>query len=178
MNENVLIANLLTVLHAGFASRSITVGIKQNYQPTQQGAPSAPTVFLHKINDNQYGYPGRKDAWNTGLAVMQHTENQWIETTFQVNATAIQDPANTTQLTSGDYVKTAARILGSDAAVTSLAALGIGILRIQKIRNTQFVDEKAQNEASPSFDFTVSYQDVETTSEPSTAILTGTIAVI
>lgn len=171
MNENVLIANLITVIKAGLAARSISVGIKQSYQPQQQGAPSAPTIFLHKIADNEYGFPQRKDAWNDTTNTMEHTENQWIETTFQVNATATQNPSNTTQLTAGDYVKAVGRILGSDVAVTALQALGIGILRIQKIKNTFFTDEKAQYEASPSLDFTVSYLYSETTTEPSTTKL-------
>lgn len=176
MNDNVLIANLIAVIGAGLAARSIAVGIKQSYQPQQQGAPTAPTIFLHKIADSEYGFPQRKDAWNDTTQTMQHTESQWIETTFQVNATATQDPANTTQLTAGDYVKAVGRILGSDVAVTALTALGIGILRIQKIKNTFFTDEKAEYEASPSFDFTVSYLYSETTTEPSATKLVGTVS--
>jgi hypothetical protein len=175
MNENVAIANLISVITAGFAARAVTVGIKQSYQPVQQGAPSLPTIFLHKISDNEYGFPQRKDVWNATSGAMNHTENQWIETTYQVNATTTQDPSNTTQLTAGDYVKTTARILGSDVAVVALTALGIGIMRIQKITNTFFTNERSQHEASPSFDFTISYVFSEMTVEPSATTLVGTV---
>lgn len=176
MTENQLIANLFTIIKTGFASRSISVGMKQSYQPTQQGAPIGPVVFLHKIADNEYGYPQRIDVWNSQTEEMEHTETQNVETTFQVNATCTQIPANTTQLTAGDYVKTAARILGSDTTVVALKALGIGIYRIQKITTTRFTDERAQYEPSPSFDFTVRYQTVETTTLPSAATLAGTVS--
>lgn len=178
MTENQLIASLIVVIKAGFTSRAISVGIKQSHQPTQQGAPTAPTVFLSKISDAEYGYPERLDVFDTVSGAMRHTENQRYDKTFQVNATATQDPANVTQLTAADYVQTASRILGSDVAVTALAALGIGILRIKAIRNTYFTDERGQYEAVPSFDFTVTYADRETTTIPSTTTLVPTLKFI
>lgn len=178
MNDNLLIANVIAVLKTGFQSRSISVGIKQNYQPTQQGSPSGPAVFLHKIADKLYGFPERLDRWNANTASMDHTENQLLETTYQVNATAIQIPSNTTQLTSGDYLRIAARILGSDAAVKTLKDNGISVRRIMALRVTTFTDEKGQYEAEPSFDFTVGHLETETTTVTSTDVVVETIAVI
>lgn len=175
MTENELIANLFTVINAGLASRGISVGMEQSYQPTQQGTPSTPCIYLHKISDSEYGFPGKNNTYDKTNLVMVHTETQILETTFQVNATAAQDPSNITQLTSGDYVKAVARILGSDAAVVALQTLGIGIYRIQKITNTYFRDEREQNEASPSFDFTVTYATTETTIIQSTTVIAGSI---
>lgn len=175
MTENELVANLFGVLKAGFATREISVGMQQNYQPRTEGAPSGPCIFFHKITDNEYGFPGRSNAYSVETQTMVHTETQIIETTFQVNAQSPVDPYNTTQLLPGDYVKIAARIFGSDAARVALLAFGIGIYRIRKITNTFFRDERAENEASPSFDFTVTYPSTETTVVGSTNVLTGNI---
>lgn len=178
MTENELVATVVSVLAAGFSARSISVGIQQAYQPTQQGAPSAPCVLFHKVGDNEYGFPERTNKYDAENNVMVHTETQIMEITFQIEATATQDPTNTTQLTAGDYVKYAARILGSDATVVALAALSIGIYRIQKIGNTFLKNDFGRFEASPTFDFTLTYPQTETTQIPSTEVVIGNIFVI
>jgi hypothetical protein len=177
MTDNQLVAALIAAISAGLQAQAISVGIEQNYQPTQQGAPSAPYVILHKIGDVKYGSPALADVYNTETEVMTHTETQIFETTYQVGAVAIQNPANVNSLTAADYVAAVSLALNSQTAIIGLAAQGIGMLRIRAIRQTFFRDEKGLFEAAPSFDFTVSHTRQIASVEPSTDSLVGTFNV-
>jgi hypothetical protein len=169
MNDNPLIAALIATVAAGMTAQGITVGIKQAYQPTQQGAPSTPYVLLHKVADKRYGWPERANAYNATTGVMTHTETVWLETTYQVDAIARQVSTDTTGLTAADYLKAVARTLQSDVAIESLEAQGIGILRIDKFQQTYWTDDRGQNETNPMFTFVVTHSDVLTNTVGSTA---------
>lgn len=68
MLDNALIALLITTLNTGLASiGQSSILVKQANQPTQQGANSAPTVYLSKIADRMYGYPLVVDIANVPL---------------------------------------------------------------------------------------------------------------
>lgn len=157
MTDNDLIKLILTILNAGFAAQGLTVTVRQSFQPTKQGIYNGAQVFFTKISDVRYGYLNRKDVYNADISQFDHVESQKYESTFQVNALCIQDPANINSLTASDYVNLAASIMQSDYARSVLMASNIGILRITAVRNPQFVDDKDRFEASPSFDFTLTY---------------------
>jgi hypothetical protein len=154
MTDNQIYAALISIISANLAAQSISVGIKQSYQPRQQGAPSAPTIFLHKLGDKAYGFPVRNDVY-VSPGVTAHTETQNWETTFQVNALAIQNPSNLTQLTASDYLKATQLSLASESGIIALNLAGLSLLRITTIKQTDFKDEQSRWETDPSFDFTV-----------------------
>lgn len=163
MKDNPLIQLLISTIQDGLNARSIVASVQQSYQPTQQGAPSTPTVTIVKITDKRYGWTKRVATFDINSDLTTHTETQVIETGFQVNAYAIQDPANTTQLTASDYLKSVAMILQNSAVIASLFAQTVGILRIDAIRNVKWTDDRVRYEDNPSFDFMVSHEDVDTT---------------
>ena len=134
--------------------------VKQSFQPTQQGVPTAPTVFIHKIMDNRFGFPQEAYKWNEGLQRMVNTTTEIMRTTYQVNALFIQDPANTVQLTAGDLVNASAQILQSDFMVEILRENGIGLERVTQITTTYFQDDRDRHETSPSFDFTITHKNI------------------
>ena len=113
-----------------------------------------------------YGYVERKDQWIEEDEIMRHTESQWYETVFQVDALAIQDPSNVTQLTASDIVNYVSSILQSDVALGTFKGQGVGILRITDIRNTPFVDDRDRFEYMPSFDFTLTHEQVIISESP------------
>lgn len=171
MLDNQLIALVISIIKTGLTGLDlgVVIGVKQAYQPTQQGTPVENTVLLHKIGDHRYGYPLRKDEWipdTDGSGVMTHTESQWYETTFQIDALAIQSPSNVTSLTASDIVNYVAAILQSDTALGALKAQGVGILRITEIRNVPFVDDRDRFEYHPSFDFTLTHEQVIISESP------------
>lgn len=175
MNDNPLIGNLITVIQTGLTVQGLSVGIQQAYQPQEEGSPSAPVILLHKIGDKRYGWPKRSDVFNSDTGIMTHTELELMETTYQCDALAIQNPSNVTQLTAADYLKSVAMVLQSDACVTSLEMLGIGILRIQQIKQTYFQDDKGRFEASPMFEFTVTHTNTLSQVINSTSTVTAGI---
>ena len=126
-------------------------------QPTQQGIPTAPTVFFFKVSDKRYGFLQRTDRWDTLLQEMVHTELQPYETTFQVSTLVLQSPATPNQYTASDLCNEVSSIMQSDNARDILYNNNIGILRVTDISNGYFVDDRDNFEASPSFDFVLTH---------------------
>lgn len=159
MTDNELIQLFLPIINAGLIADNYTdVAVKQNYQPTQQGANSQATVYFFKVNNRRYGFLGRRDVWDSINNKMVHTEAQYMECTFQVSALVRQSPCNISY-TASDLVNEVASIMQSDNTRAILNSSGVGILRVTDVRNPYFVDDKDQFEASPSFDFTLTFED-------------------
>lgn len=167
MRDNELIKLIIATINGAKATFGIgAVKVKQSYQPTQQGANSDPTAYLFKVSDKRYGFNKRQEIWDQTTATMEHQEIQIYETTFQVNALAIQDPSNVNSLTASDIVNAIAAIIQSDYALSEFKKNGVGILRVTDIRNPYFIDDKNRHEASPSFDFTLTHKQTFTTASP------------
>ena len=65
MLDNQLFPLILGVLQTGMTALGQgAVLIQQNYQPTQQGTPSQPTLFVNKVSDYRLGAPYQESAWN------------------------------------------------------------------------------------------------------------------
>lgn len=153
------------LLVAGFAATTtppspIPTGleVKQANQPTQQGVPVGPVIFMTKLPDNRYGFRGTSDIWDAEAQKKYHTETQQYESTFQLNCLITQDPTDTAQPTQIDVLNYAAYIMQSDATIRTLQAQGIGIERVSQIRQTPFQDERDRFEYSPSFDFVLTHK--------------------
>jgi hypothetical protein len=158
MTDNGLIRLFLPIINSALlADGYIDVITQQSNQPTMQGINSKNTVFFYKIGDHRYGFTGKYDKWNIINNTMTHTELQVYETTFQVSALALQNPLTPFQYTASDLVNEVASIMQSDLTIDTLMAQNVGILRITDIVNPYFFDDRDNFEASPSFDFTLTY---------------------
>lgn len=165
--EKQLFAAIRSEILAGFVLLSISgIAVKQAYQPTQQGAPVNPTVFMTLVSHRRIGSVSRFDTYDTEILAMVHAEKQQYETTFQINALATQNPPDTAQLTAGDIINNVAYILQSSSAIVSLQAQDIGILRITDVRNPQFNLDRDQFQSSPSFDITFTHKLIVTSQIP------------
>ncbi len=166
MRDNELIQVFLPIINDGLTAQGFTdVTVRQSYQPTQQGASSGPSVYFYKLYDRRYGFLKRENIFNADDHVMEHIETQFYETTFQVAAWSIQDPSDIDSVTASDLANIVAGIMQSDSARLTLADNDIGILRVTDVTNPYFVDDKGRNEASPSFDFTLTHRQVVVTEE-------------
>ena len=167
MTDNDLIRLFLPIINAGLAADGFTgVVAKQANQPTQQGINTGPTVYFYKLGDHRYGFLGRFDEWDTLNSIMVHTETQYYESTFQVSALALQNVHNPNGYTASDLVNEVASILQSDYARDRLMLSNVGILRVQDIVNPYFLDDRDQFEASPSFDFVLTYKQTRVSTDP------------
>ena len=159
MNDNDVIAALIVALRVGLDLKNLqNVLIKQNYQPRDIGTPSQPTIFLHKIMADRYGFPSRKDVFNESTRLFDHTEAIWRTPTFQLDGLSTQDPANINSLTASDIVETAADVLQSQAFQEALIVDRIGIQRITSVRENYFTNDRERFQQNPSFDFILTYR--------------------
>lgn len=145
--------------------------IKQAFQPINIGANSQPTAYLYKIGDHRFGFPDKADNWDSVNQIMVHTETQNYETTFQISFLATQDPTTPNAYTASDYLNSIAYILQSDTTINGFNQQGVGVKRIENIRNIYFMNDKSRFQAAPSFDFVITHQQVVTSS---TAIVNST----
>lgn len=174
--DNEIFKNVIDVMRAGLtaqgypASPSLDgyVAIQQNFQPTNQGANTGQTLYIHKIGDHRYGFPERTDFWDQDNETEVHTERQLYESMFQVTALAILDPSKPplTQKTASDICNVAAAIMQSDFAVDYLTLKGLNLYRVTEVRNPYFIDDKDRYEGSPSFDFTLQHEQVIISTSP------------
>ncbi len=176
MLDNQLIALIISTIIGQEAIAGIPgTPIKQAFQPTQQGANTQPTAYLHKIHDKRYGFRRSEDIWDPVNKIMGHEETQQYETMFQISTLSTQDPANVSQYTASDILNLIAYILQSATTIVILQSNSVGIERISDVRNPYFKDDRDRFEASPSMDFTLTHKQIITSTVP---ILTKTELVI
>jgi len=149
--------------------------VKQKYQPTMQGTNVGPTVYFYKLGDVRYGFPQNISYWDSVANQETHLMVQCFKTTFQVSALVISVPTNTATYTASDLVNDVCMILQAENTLNALNLAGISILRVQDITNPYFIDDQDRYEASPSFDFTLTYQQVIKTIDPVVSSITNTI---
>jgi hypothetical protein len=170
MLDNPLITLLIAAITAGEVAAGIEgLPIAQAFQPTQEGVPTEPSAFLHKVFDHPLGMPERSDVWDSEAETIAHTETQRYETTFQISTLATQDPNavdSQTQYTASDILNLVRYILQNSTTIATLQAQNVGILKIDQVRNTPFVDDRGRHEFSPSLDFVIEHVQTITSVAP------------
>lgn len=174
MTEKELYTLIIYVLETGLAALPApwpTVDVRQLYQPTIVGTPSGPFLGLSNQPLRRYGFLKRTDRYNGDDLDPKtiHTETQKWVCIFQVNAQWKQDPEAddfATVPTAGDLARRASSILQSDAGREILALGGVGIERITDVREPPFTDDSDEFEYSPSFDFTINFDQSDVTEIP------------
>lgn len=163
MTDNERYAILFPIIAAGLTARGVTgVSLSQSNQPTQQGTPRGRSAFISQLPSVPRGHVRRDSVYSVVSGLMVDTELQTWEVTYQVNALSIQDPADVSSLTAADIVRVIRQIMQSTATINLLHASGIGILRVNDLRNPSFVNDEDRFEYSPSFDFTITYDELYT----------------
>lgn len=166
--DNTLIQLFLPIIQDGLINDGFTtVSVKQGNQPTMQGVNTNPTVYFFKIHSKRYGFLGRKDVWDSNSSTMIHTESQYFESTWQMQALYLQNPSTPNQFTASDLIQEVTDILQSDNTRFILNNSGVGVLRISDIINPYFTDDRDNFEANPSFDITFTYQNFRNSIDPS-----------
>lgn len=157
MTENQVWAVLIGIINTGLTARGLTATVQQGYQPTQQGVQTPPTVALHSISNRRVGSPNNKSLAIPDTDNATQTQSYWLERVIQVDALSIQDPKRPSRPTPFDLVDAVAAIMQSESTITTLRASHIGIQRVTDLRAPFIADDRDRNEASPNFDFTITY---------------------
>ncbi len=157
MTDNELIQLFVPIIEAGLTANGYTgVTVFQTDQPTQQGIPDGPTVFFTHLHDHPYGFVSNEQYVDDMNRKISRSSQPW-ETTFQVDVRYAQDPADITLPTASDVCGFVALLLNAQPAIETLSAAKVGILRVSEVRNPYFTDDRDQQEAFPSFDFTLTH---------------------
>jgi hypothetical protein len=161
MTDNQLFAFVKRLIESRLTARGLAgFVIARAYQPDQQGANTAPTIYLFKVGpDRRFGSPRAGYAWDALAGSMVATETQVYESTFQASIDMLEstDPEG---LTPSDAINAVAAIMQSDTAVAELQAGGVGVLRVSQVLNPYNVNDRDQFDANSSFDFVLSYERV------------------
>ena len=180
------IADLIrSVLKRGMASMGLgSVTVKQQYQPRQVGIEEGPTLYFFKVVSPRYGYPSRKDRYNSDSNTFAHQETIWRTPTYQVSGYSIRTQmrfkdwgfapgknnfnrgnfsSTLPLLTASDIVERAADVLQTSSTRLALLERNVGIIRITDVRESYFTNERRRYEQNPSFDFQLSYRHTITT---------------
>lgn len=155
MTDNDVIKAFLPLLKSGLTANGITADVLQSYQPTMQGARTGDAIYFFKIDDHRLGSPGHTSVYNSGTDLMDETDTQLHEATFQFSAWIRQTTTST--ITAQDVLSVVALIMQTRSFIESMKAAGVGVLRVTDLRNPYFKDDRDQYQASPSFDFIVQY---------------------
>lgn len=159
MTDNQLEILLREQLLAGLARQGYaTVPVVSSYQPTTEGRNTEATVYFFPLQDQRYGWQGRKRVVDLISGAITTTETQLMESGFQIFALAPQDPEDLSLPTAKDLVNIAAMICNSETFITAIRRAGAGVQRITQIRSPYFVNDEGQFEASPSFDIIISHK--------------------
>lgn len=158
-SDNTLYSTIRSILLSGLTAQGLpNVLVEQDYQPEQQGAPSASCVFMSRLFDTRHGFSKRSYVDDVGGPGLIETDTQQMETTIQCMARISVQDYDFNAPTAGDLINIASHILQSDQALVQLKAQGIGVLRIRDIRAPYIVNEYDRNELSPSFDITFTHK--------------------
>lgn len=165
MLDNQQMLNIIAALNTGLVSinaglitaKQKNILVKSNFQPTQQGANTGPTLYVHKLHDHRYGYRGVRNDYDQATDTFIKTEVQYLLTEYQVTGLSIQDPKDISTMTAGDITNIAAMIMAQEETLTAFRAVGLGILRITDVRSPTMQNDKGRFEFSPSFDFTLTH---------------------
>lgn len=157
MTDQELIELFVPIIEAGLTANGFTTAVVvATNQPTQEGIPSVPTVYYTKLHDKPYGFVSDEEYTDEDDNRIS-SSSQACETTFQIDARVTQDPSDLTIPTASDLVNFVALLMNTAITIGTLAASGIGILRVSEIGNQYFTDDRDNQEAFPSFDFTLTH---------------------
>jgi hypothetical protein len=173
MLDNALIAILATQLEAASSTAGWGYLVAQKNQPSQEGVPTAPTIFFEKLFDHEYGYPMRTDTYQPTPDNYAHVETQVVETTFQISALVPQDPTDLTIPTASDVVGYMKLFIQNSITLAAFVSSQVSMLRVSEIRNPYAIDDKDRFEASPSFDLVLQHNRTITLSVPAAVKVVG-----
>lgn len=178
MNDNDLIDAIATKIEAATANSGWSYGALQKEQPTQQGVPSAPTVYLQKLFDDHFGSQGSRSAYNQTSKNFTDTEVQIVVTHFQVSAIVGQNPEDLTIPTASDVINQVKLYLQHRATIAELRLAGLKVIQVKRINNAPFVDDKDRFEFHPSFDIEIQHEREVKRTTPAISSVIGKVSPI
>lgn len=151
------------------------VKVTSSFQPNNQGRLDGPVLYFVEIGDVPYGAQKSSTTKDIGTdQIIDQSMQRW-RISYQLQGFAPADINDLTKLRAADVTKLALQLLKSPPFLRALKANGMGIEQIGTTKPNFVVNDKAQFEAGPMFDFTMSYR--RSIIQKSAAITTADIAI-
>lgn len=134
------------------------VRVTSSFQPTNQGRLDGPVLYFVEVGDIPAGAQGSVTTRDVATGQVVDISTQRMRLTYQVQGFAPADTTDLTTLRAADVTKLALMLLKSPPFIRALKSRTMGIETIGTTRPNFAVNDRAQFEAGPSFDFTMSYR--------------------
>lgn len=159
MTNNEIAAFFRTQMLAMLAEQDhAEIDVTSSFQTDNQGRLDGPVLYFVEIGDVPHGAQKSTTTHNVGTGETIDTSMQRMRISYQVQGFAPANKTDLTQLRAADVVKLALMLLKSPRFIKALKVNGMGIETIASTKPNFVVNDKAQFEAGPSFDFTMSYR--------------------
>lgn len=176
MTNNQIAAFFRTQMLAMLAEQGHSdVNVTTSFQTDNQGRLDGPVLYFAEIADDPYGAQKTGTSKDIGTDQIIDTSMQRMRITFQVQGFAPVDKTDLTKLRAADVIKLALMLLKSPPFIKALKENGMGIEKIPSTKPNFVVNDRAQYEAGPMFEFTLSYR--RSIIQKSAAITTADIAI-
>lgn len=148
-NENQIWADIISLLKMAVQAKNISdCTVMRSFQPVD--VQIQPTILIHRISQNRYGWRGRKDKVINN--VMHHVESYHQELRFQVDVLKKIDVNNPNDLTATDIANLLVDWLESDKGLKEMRSLGFMPLRIINMPESTFINQHDNYQINPHFD--------------------------
>lgn len=150
------------------------VEVVTSFQTDNQGRLDGPVLYFAEVADDPYGAQKTATTKTVDDEIVD-VSAQRMRITFQVQGFAPVNKTDLTVLRASDVVKMALMLLKSPPFLKALKAQNMGIERIPTTKPNFVVNDRAQYEAGPMFEFTLSYK--RSIIQKSAVITTADIAI-
>lgn len=153
MNEFQVFSLVVSQLTAAFAEQGKTVPVAQSYQLQNEGRQDN-TVYFYSVVTPALGWQGRRYRVDLSRNELIRDERQVYAMFLQIFA--LWDDGHQ-DMAASDVVAMARQLVASSRFTAALAKQGVFVERPTDVRNPFFTNDRDQQEASPSFDVTLSF---------------------
>ncbi len=178
MTDNELIILLRSQMTAAQLAAGYNYVLVKGSQPRQQGTPSQSTFFYQKKWDVPYGFPQTSTLWDPDNQILTEITTQFMQTTFQIGAFALETPGETATPTASDALKMLQLYFSSNTNLRVFNANNVGMYRIQHLSNDYYDNDKSQYEPAPLLELTLTHQTSMTSVIPFTTEIDGRLYAI
>jgi len=134
------------------------IKVATSFQTDNQGRLDGPVLYFVEGGDDPYGAQKTVTSVTPGTGAVIDTSMQRMRISYQVQGFAPANINDLTKLRASDVVKLALMLLKSPPFIRALKANGMGIEKIASTKPNFVVNDRAQFEAGPMFEFTMSYR--------------------
>lgn len=160
--ENQVWADIIRVVSEWAQSNSLSSWVvKQGHQP-QIVDINSQLILVDRITSNRYGWQSDKTYYDTTKDQVENHVCYLSEMTFQLSFFKRRNPKNDTlsTLTSSDVANRLLTYFMSGLGLSTLRALGYGLLRTTELREPIFSDENDAYQRYPNFDITLNFPQI------------------